>query len=159
MEKRVVNIFTDGSCDLKYKVGGWAAILFPGEKQVALKGKVLNTTHNRMELTAVIKAIDYTLAEFPEFKQIWIFSDSQYVVGIAKRRKKLKDKEYLTKKGTPIQNLDLVKELKKHIDSLDINFVKVKAHQKKGNSQNYNREVDKLSRKIVRQCIRNKLDN
>jgi len=63
---------------------------------------------------------------------------------------RLRSNHFTTSRGNAIQNTDLIKKLYELIESINIEFVKVKAHQKKSVKVNYNREVDKLSRKIVR---------
>jgi ribonuclease HI len=162
LNKPIIQIFTDGSCHTKCNIGGWAAILlFPEEKKL-LKGTVLNTTHNRMELLAVIKAIECANERFTD-ALLQIHTDSQYVCLIPFRKEKLKKKQFLTKKGTSIQNADLVQEIIQKIESHSIDFIKVKAHQKPlevginyhaSKVIDYNREVDKLAREIVRECVK-----
>ena len=153
MNKQIIEIYTDGSCNPQYKIGGWAALIFNNGKKVVLQGIATETTHNRMELTAVIKSIEYVLKKFPEFKSIKIYTDSQYVERIPFRTEKLISKDFITKRGKKIQNSDLIKKLIKLIYCTSIEFIKVKAHQKASEITNYNREVDKLSRKLVRRQI------
>jgi len=149
-----IKIYTDGSCNTQFKIGGWAAILLIEDREITLQGQVSETTHNRMELLSVIKALEYiTLQNLNEYKII-IYSDSQYVVKLTDRKEKLISAGFLTKKGNIIQNKDLVEMIIFYIESLNLQFVKVKAHLKKTNIRNYNRDVDKLSRKIVRECVR-----
>src|ERR1035437_6282423 len=123
--KQVIEIFTDGSCT-DGKTGAWVAmVLLPGEKAV-LKDLVQDTTHNRMELLAVIKAIKFIDEKYKD-ASLMVYTDSQYVHHIPERKEKLKKNQFLTKKRTPIQNEELVKMLIAQIDSHVINFVKVKA--------------------------------
>jgi ribonuclease HI len=148
-----IEIYTDGSCHTQRKVGAWAAIIFIDDEKIVLQDTVSETTHNRMELIAVIKSIEYILKEIPDNKQIKIYTDSQYVEKIPDRTRKLVSKDFKTKKGVEIQNADLVQELIDLLNSTAIEFIKVKAHQKTSDMPNYNREVDKLSRKLVRRYI------
>ena len=152
----IIDIYTDGSCNPQYKIGGWAAIIFINDKKIVLQDIATETTHNRMELKAVINAIEYVLKEIQEFKLIRIYTDSQYVERIPFRTEKLLSKDFITKGGNSLQNADLIKELIHLIDCANIEFIKVKAHQKASETPNYNREVDKLSRKLVRQQINKK---
>lgn len=150
----VIKIYTDGSCNPQQKVGAWAALIFIDDKKIVLQDTVSETTHNRMELIAVIKSIEYVLKEIPGNKQIKIYTDSQYVEKIPDRTQKLVSKDFKTKKGVEIQNADLVQDIIELLNSATaIEFIKVKAHQKTTVLPNYNREVDKLSRKLVRQYI------
>ncbi len=152
----IIDIYTDGSCNPQYKIGGWAALIFSDDKKVVLQGNETETTHNRMELTAVIKSIEYVLKEIKELELIKIYTDSQYVERIPFRADKLVSKDFLTKKGKSIQNIDLIQQLITLIETTEIEFIKVKAHQKASDMPNYNRDVDKLSRKLVRRQINKK---
>ena len=106
----------------------------------------------------MINAVDYVIEKSNDNEvKINIYSDSQYAVGIISRKEKFTENNYLTKKGIPVRNADLVKELINHINLNNIHFKKVKAHQKKTNDINYNRKADKISRKIVRQYIKENL--
>jgi len=107
-----------------------------------------------MELSAVINALDYIIKKPIQFNKIIIYTDSQYVAGIMKRKDKLTKNNFITKKGNNIQNEDLVKKIIAYIESYNIEFIKVKAHLKKSNEENHNRYVDKLSRKLVRNHIK-----
>lgn len=153
MNNKVIEVYTDGSCNPQYQIGGWAALIFNEGEKVILQGIATETTHNRMELTAVIKSIEYVLKEIQEYELIKIYTDSQYVERIPFRTEKLVSKNFITNKGKSIQNIDLVKKLITLIKTTEIEFTKVKAHQKASDTPNYNREVDKLSRKLVRRQI------
>ena len=153
MNKQIIEIYTDGSCNPQYKIGAWASIIFIDLKKIILQGTEINTTHNRMELIAVINAIEYVKTNHFEIKQLKIFTDSQYVERIPLRTKKLISQNFKTKSGKSIQNPDLIQKLIKLLESSDIEFIKVKAHQKNSEIPNYNREVDKLCRSIVRKQI------
>ena len=145
-----IQIFTDGSCHTQQKVGGWAAVILFENEKIELKGHELETTHNAMELLAVLKALDFLEEKNSAFTEIEVVSDSQYVVGILNRKEKLKHANFLTKKNNPIRNVDLVKRLIEKIETLPLVFTKIKAHQKKTSQINYNRVVDKLARAVVR---------
>ena len=59
MKGNEITIYTDGSCHAQKRIGAWAAIVIINIEKIVLKGVEINTTHNRMELMAVIKAIEY----------------------------------------------------------------------------------------------------
>lgn len=148
MKSSTIKIYTDGSCHSQLLFGAWAAIIFIGDEKVILKGTATDTTHNRMELIGIINAVDY-LNQNGFGKQIMeVFSDSQYAVNLLMRKQRLKSNNYITKKGTPIQNVDLVQKLIMQMEIYHMQFVKVKAHQKDGDV--INREVDILVRQLVR---------
>ena len=54
-----IKIFTDGSCHTQLKIGAWVALIFVEDKKIILQKVMENTTHNRMELSAVISAVHY----------------------------------------------------------------------------------------------------
>jgi ribonuclease HI len=142
------DIYTDGSCNTQNGLGAWVAIILSGEEKTVLSGKAPDTTHNRMELYAVIAGIRYAQKAF---NSLQIFSDSQYVTGLMARREKLMAAGFITSKGTEVRNADLVKEFYALSGQVELTFIKVKAHQKKGTVVNFNIEADKLVRKIMRE--------
>ena len=145
-----VKIYTDGSCNTTSKIGGWAAIIFIDDEKNTLTGTEFNTSHNRMELTAVIESLKFVEKQINSEILVNVYSDSQYVIGIPERIEKLRSNYFLTARGKPVRNADLIKILIHLIVTINIEFIKVKAHQKKNELDNYNREADKISRKIVR---------
>ncbi len=72
----MIEIYTDGSCVGNPGPGGWAAIIVEDGSKKQLSGGQEETTNNRMELMAVIKALE----AMPESSLITVHSDSQYVV-------------------------------------------------------------------------------
>ena len=146
-----ITIFTDGSCHTKYKSGGWASIVIRGSNRIVLEGRTLNTTHQRMELTAVLEALKYIERDGMIQHEITIYSDSQYVVDLLKRKEGITLADYRTKKFKPIRNADLVKELISFMGLPNIRFIKIKSHQRLSDEESIlNREVDVLSRKNMR---------
>lgn len=156
MKNKLVEIYTDGSCHTQILIGAWASLIYLNEKKVKLSDVELNTTHNRMELTAVIKAINYIDELKIQVDEIKIYSDSQYVVNLITRKNKLKNNNFITKKGTLIQNFDLIKLLIHQIETHHLIFIKVKAHEKDGDKKN--KEVDAIVRRLVREKIKG-IDN
>jgi ribonuclease HI len=152
-ECEMVEIYTDGSCHTQEKIGGWAALIIANGQKTAISGIAQSTTHNRMELTAVIKSVGYVIAHFSGSTTIHIYTDSQYVAGLSNRKMKLIQGEMTTKKGSLIQNADLITELWTLEEVIEMEFTKVKAHQKKGETINHNIEVDKMARALVRKAL------
>lgn len=70
-----VEIYTDGSCKKNPGPGGWAAILVYGAAEKELCGGEADTTNNRMELTAVIRALE----ALKEKCRVTLTTDSKYV--------------------------------------------------------------------------------
>ena len=161
MNTHVIKIFTDGSCNPKYNIGTWAAILLYDNEKIKLTGESIDTTHQRMELLAVIKSIEYIDEKFDKATLV-IYTDSQYVVRIADRKDKLLKNKFITKKGDLLHNSYLIEALIRQIETHTIEFIKVKAHQKpvpdektglEINAINYNIEVDKLARNRLRDIV------
>ena len=71
----MIKIYTDGSCLENPGNGGWAAIIKVNGNTKKISGSEKNTTNNRMELLAPIRA----LKEMKQRDQIEIYTDSQYV--------------------------------------------------------------------------------
>jgi ribonuclease HI len=144
-------LYTDGSCHTQLKKGAWASIILIRDKKIILEGIATNTTHQRMELMAVIKALLYLKDNNLTNEKIIVCTDSQYVADLLKRKERFVRMDYSTKNSNPIQNVDLVKELIALMEPLFIHFTKVKAHQKSLTADSrYNREVDLLVRKKMR---------
>ena len=148
-------IYTDGSCHTQKRVGAWAAILIIDKNEIILQGNEIETTHNRMELLGVIKAIEYIIKNHQKSSNIQLITDSQYVIGIPERAQKLSANDFITKKGNALHNADLIKTLMKLLIELPVSFNKIKAHQKEGDAINFNIVADKISRSIVRDLVKN----
>lgn len=150
MQQEIIIVYTDGSCNTLHKTGGWAAIILIAAKKIILKGVESNTTNQRMELTAVLKSLEYAEQNHGLTLPIHIYADSQYVIDIQKRMPRLQANNYVTKKGKPNRNEDLVRKLVDYLQRMKIVFTKVISHLKKDGTENFNREVDMLARKIRR---------
>lgn len=150
-------LYTDGSCHTQLKTGAWAAIIFIGEEQrFDIEGVQQNTTHQRMELLAVISGLHFIKANYCNQQQVTVISDSQYVVGLAVRKQKLNAANFLTKKGKEIQNVDLVKKLYEFDAFFKIKYEKIKAHSSsfENKETKFNNEVDQKVRKLLRDKIK-----
>ena len=101
---RVV-VYTDGACSGNPGPGGFAAILDDEGKQTELTGGFRRTTNNRMEMFAVIVALEH----YGERRDILIHSDSRYVVDAINKGwvRSWKRRGWLTAKGEPAKNKDL----------------------------------------------------
>lgn len=133
---------TDGACKKNPGVGGWGFVIALKEQLFKNYGYHLETTNNRMEITAVIECI-YEVRGMHQRGEIKcscleIHSDSAYVVNAFKNKwiKKWQLNNWKTAKGEDVKNKDLWLELIKSIESSDykINFIKVKGHS--GNTMN-----------------------
>ena len=104
-----VTIYTDGACSGNPGPGGWGAILIYGAHKRELSGGEADTTNNRMELTAVIRAL--SLLKETCIVELW--SDSKYVIdGLSKGwAKGWKAKGWVKSDKKPALNPDLWDEL------------------------------------------------
>ena len=103
-----IEIFTDGACRGNPGPGGWGAILRSGEHEKELHGGMLETTNNRMEMTAVIEAIK----SVKQAGELLITTDSKYVIqGIEEWLPQWKQRGWRTASKKPVKNVDLWQEL------------------------------------------------
>lgn len=99
-----IRIYTDGACSGNPGKGGWGALIQENDDEKKLSGSELNTTNNRMELTAVIKALEH----YDEAKEIEVFTDSKYVMqGITEWIKNWKTNHWKTSQKKDVKNKDL----------------------------------------------------
>jgi ribonuclease HI len=104
-----VVIYTDGACKRNPQgPGGWGAVLSSGPHRKELHGGSSNTTNNRMELTAVIEALNALKGP----SQVELFTDSQYVrKGITEWIHNWKTHGWKTADKKPVKNSDLWRAL------------------------------------------------
>ena len=131
MKRKPIIVYTDGACSNNPGgPGGWAATLNFDDRYDVISGHDEETTNNRMELTAVVKAIQYL--ESKEYKNIIINSDSAYVVNGINRGwiYEWASRNWKTKQGKDVANSDLWKKLYEYckMGSIDLIFNKVPAH-------------------------------
>ena len=137
-------IYTDGACSGNPGPGGWAAIILFDEKiQDEISGSEKNTTNNKMELLAPIKAIQ----KFKKKSEILIYTDSTYVKdGITTWIKKWEINGWKTASKKPVKNKELWKKLKNLSSRHQIKWIWVKGH-----AQNkYNNLVDELAQNAIK---------
>ena len=79
-EKNVIYIYTDGACSGNPGPGGYAALIIYGDLEEKISGYDPETTNNRMEMMAVIKALNSIKGRINEDTIVKIISDSDYVV-------------------------------------------------------------------------------
>ncbi len=106
-----IDIYADGACKGNPGPGGWGALLRAGGRERELFGGEAHTTNNRMELTAVIRALEALRRP----SRVRVYTDSQYVQqGISGWIHGWKRKGWKTAGGTPVKNADLWR----HLDGL-----------------------------------------
>ncbi len=144
MSKVKVEAYTDGACRGNPGPGGWGALLrFAGsEKILELKGAEINTTNNRMELTAAIEA----LAVLEESVEVDLTTDSQYVKnGITRWVSGWKKKGWITSSKKPVKNKDLWLKLDALVAQHQVQWHWVKGHS--GHPDN--ERVDALANQAI----------
>lgn len=120
-----VEIFTDGACSGNPGPGGWGALLRYGSKERELFGGERETTNNRMELTAVIRALD----SLTRSVTVHVHTDSKYVQqGITKWIHGWKRNGWRTSAKEPVKNADLWQHLETAAQKHQVHWHWVKGH-------------------------------
>jgi len=142
-----VEIYTDGACRGNPGPGGWGAVLRYNGVEKDLHGGEPDTTNNRMELTAAIRALE----ALTEPCQVDIYTDSTYVKdGITRWLDGWRARDWRTANKKPVKNQDLWKRLVAEVEQHDVGWHWVKGHS--GHPENEraddlaNRGIDELER-------------
>jgi ribonuclease HI len=140
--EEVVEVYSDGACKGNPGPGGWGAVLRFGRTEKELWGGEGQTTNNRMELTAVIRALE----ALKRPSQVDVYTDSQYVMkGISEWIHSWKRKGWKTADKKDVKNVDLWKQL----DALRQGH-RVKWHWVKGHDGHpENERADRLANKGI----------
>ena len=137
-----IEIYTDGSCSGNPGPGGWASVILMSDREIKISGGEKMTTNNRMEMTAIIEALQWLKKSsgLPETElsqaDITLFSDSNLLMQTLIQGWKRK------------ANLDLWEKLDRARGWLTIKWVWVKGHS----TNKYNNLADKLA---VAACRKN----
>lgn len=135
----MLKIWTDGSCLGNPGPGGWAFIATNGKDIAERNGGEKETTNNRMELTAVIKA----LSAAKKHDELEIHTDSQYVKnGMEKWVRQWKNNNWKNAEKKPVKNKELWQQLDELAQTKKITWVWVRGH----NGNTYNERCDELAR-------------
>jgi ribonuclease HI len=139
------DVYTDGSCLGNPGSGGWGVV----SSDFKLCDGQSNTTNNRMEMTAIVKALEESLRR--DFLEVCIYTDSNYVKqGITQWIHKWKKNGWKTSSGSDVKNKDLWIEIDTLRNQLkDVQWKWVKAH----NGNPLNEEVDKLAKDSAKKYI------
>ncbi|NND65858.1 MAG: ribonuclease HI [Gammaproteobacteria bacterium] len=109
---RNITIYTDGACSGNPGPGGWGVLLRIGEQEKELFGGEPETTNNRMELLAAIKALEALNGHCDGACEIKLITDSQYVQqGITEWLAGWKMRGWRTANKKPVKNQDLWQQL------------------------------------------------
>jgi ribonuclease HI len=137
-----VEIFTDGACRGNPGPGGWGALLRKGEHERELSGSEAGTTNNRMELLAVIRALE----ALDRPCQVTVVTDSQYVQkGISEWLPGWKRRGWKTAAGKPVKNQDLWQALDAAAGRHTVKWEWVRGH----NGHAENERADALANQAI----------
>lgn len=148
-----IEIYTDGACSGNPGPGGCATIVLRDDGIIKIATNCKMTTNNRMELQAVINAMEYINKHGIE-KNVYIYSDSAYVINAINQEwiKKWIERRWRTQKDEEVKNKDLWIQLHDHIKKCktkNLRFIKVKGHA----NDTYNEMADKLAKEQVLKAI------
>jgi ribonuclease HI len=147
----VIEIYTDGACRGNPGPGGWAALLKMGEHEREISGAEALTTNNRMELTAVIRALE--ALKRPVTARL--YTDSEYVRrGITEWLPGWKSRGWRTADRKPVKNQDLWQQLDELNAGHRIDWRWVRGHAGVPGNERVDRlaneAIDTLSQQAVR---------
>ena len=139
----LVEIYTDGACSGNPGPGGYGAILKYGKQIREISGHEMETTNNRMEMMAVIEA----LQQLKRPCKVRITTDSQYVVkGMTTWISGWIKRNWINSQKKPVLNQDLWKKLLRVSNQHKIEWVWIKGH----NGHPYNEHCDQLARNALK---------
>lgn len=137
-----VEMYTDGACRGNPGPGGWGVLVRNGENERTLYGGELETTNNRMELTAAIEG----LTMLAEPCRVELTTDSEYVRrGITEWMQTWKQRNWRTAARKPVANRDLWERLDAIANVHDVRWHWVRGHS--GHADN--ERVDALANQAI----------
>src|SRR5512145_3277397 len=142
MVDQIVMIHTDGACRGNPGPGGWGVLLQFNDQEKELWGGEAATTNNRMELTAVIRALE----ALKRPSRVRLYTDSQYVQkGISAWIRQWKRRGWRTADRKPVKNIDLWQRLDELAAVHDVEWHWVRGHA--GHPEN--ERADELANKGI----------
>ena len=122
----MIKIYTDGACKGNPGIGGWGALLIQNEQSIEIFDGEQETTNNRMELKAVIEALNHAMSMNDD---VQIYTDSSYVQkGIQEWIHNWKKNGWRSSNKKPVKNQDLWQKLDTLNSSLNVEWFWVKGH-------------------------------
>jgi ribonuclease HI len=136
--------FTDGGCRGNPGVGAWAFVLVDTKTRMAIEraGGELETTNNRMEMQAAIEAMGAMKAAA---SRLLVLSDSKYLIGCCTEWMPGWKAKGWRRKGDPLKNLDLLKQLDELMTGREVKFRWVAGHS----GHTGNDHVDRLANEAM----------
>lgn len=144
---KCIEIFADGACRGNPGPGGWGALLRFGQYEKELYGAEVETTNNRMELTAAIQA----MKALKQQSEVILTTDSKYVIdGITQWVVGWQKNNWKTADKKPVKNVDLWEQLVTVIAQHQVSWEWVKGHS--GHVEN--ERADALANKAIDELLR-----
>ena len=139
----MIKIYTDGACSGNPGPGGWGFVILENGELHSGNGSESQTTNNRMELTAAIKALECARKDV----SLHLYTDSIYLQkGITEWIVNWKKNNWITSSKKPVSNKDLWIKIDQLNIELDIKWKWVKAHQSDNSDDSfYNNMADELA--------------
>jgi ribonuclease HI len=147
----VIEIYTDGACRGNPGPGGWAALLRMGEHEREISGGEAHTTNNRMELTAVIRALEALTRPV----QARVYTDSEYVRrGVSEWLPAWKLRGWRTAERKPVKNQDLWQQLDELRTRHQLEWHWVPAHSGIADNERVDRLANEAIDALTSQALR-----
>lgn len=149
-------VFTDGSVNAQTHIGYGAYVMVENKNAVSPAVKVKefkDTSSTKLELETLLWALEEVRALG---REIIVYTDSQNIIGLPKRRERFEKNGFLTTKKMLIGNHLLYKAFYKMMDELEFSFVKVKGHKLSSDKDEIDRLftlVDRASREALRKNL------
>ena len=142
-EMKNVLIYTDGACSGNPGAGGWGAVLIYNDFKKEISGGEKNTTNNRMELLAAIRALELLKVKC----NVKLYSDSAYLVNAFNEGwiENWVKNNWKTASKKPVLNVELWQKLIELTTTHLVTFIKVKGHA----DNELNNRCDELARTAI----------
>lgn len=134
-----ISIYTDGACSGNPGPGGWGAVLIYKDNIKEISGFVNDTTNNRMEIFAIIKAF----SALKQHCKVDVYSDSAYVINSFNKGwiRNWESNNWKKSDKKAVENQDLWRQLLLYVKKHEVNWHKVKGHS----DNDFNNRCDKLA--------------
>lgn len=140
--KQLVEIYTDGACSGNPGPGGWGSLLLFNGNRREMSGGERDTTNNRMEMLAVIHALEALKRRC----RVIIHTDSVYVMkGMTEWLPQWKRRGWRTAGRKPVKNVELWQRLEQAVAAHDVEWRWVKGHS----GDPGNERADELARLAI----------
>ncbi len=148
LERKTVDIYTDGACSGNPGVGGWCAILLYKGHEKLISGYDKHTTNNRMEVFAAIQGI----GQLKEPCNVNLYSDSAYLVNAINNGwlSQWQRNSWRAADKKEVKNIDLWRALLAKMSKHTVNFIKVKGHS----DNEYNNKCDQNARREIEAYVK-----